>query len=534
MPTLQLNNPTEKCRRWIAMAFIFLALWAIASAGWCNETSVPAEVQFLSRVEVPGSLGDITLPSFSDLIDGAGKYYTLTITTQAQLQKSGYSFRVIDAYLPGTRYLIALERRPGARMRAALETSVLYDDGRHIIVKESPGLADVLAEMGFALTLMSETPMIFTPTALYPSAKELVKDAFVPDPLVSEMIGRVTQDAVNSSISGLSGETPVMVGASPYTITTRYNYSGIPLEKATQYVFEQLQGMGMSTSFQSWSYASISGRNVVGEIRGTSLPEEIVLLTAHIDDTSNGPLAPGADDNASGCAALLAAADSMSQYRFQRTIRFVFFTGEEAGLYGSYSYANAVTGQNIVAVLNLDMIAYSTQTAPVQRLHTRAPGNPGYPADMAIANTFVDVVNNYGIAASLQPTITSDGETASDHYSFWRKGFAAILAIEDDYNNFNPYYHTLSDKLEYLNLAYCTAQVKASVGTGAHLARLFVQEKGDVNSDGKVDLLDAILCLQVLSGMIPDKISPSADVNGDGKIGTTEAIYVIQKVAELQ
>ena len=465
------TKPTNKSRPWLSVVFIFLALWVMAPSGWANEATAPAGVQVLARVEVPGSLGDLNLPVFSDQIDGARKHYALAIATQAQLQMAGVSFRVIDEYLPGTRYLIALERRDGARTRAALATTVLYDDGRRIIVKESPGLADALAEMGFALKLMSETPMILAPTALEPRVKKLMEFAFTPDPLVSQMIGKVTQGAVNSNISGLSGESPVTVDGTPHTITTRYTNSGTPLHKATQYIFEQLQGMGLNTSFQSWTYASLAGRNVVGELRGASLPDEIVLLTAHLDDLPTTGTAPGADDNGSGSAALLTAANIMSRYRFQRTIRFIFFTGEEQGLHGSASYAGSVASQKIVAVLNLDMIAYSTQTAPVQRLHTRAPANPGYAADLTIANTFVDVVNNYGIAGNLQPTITSDGETASDHSSFWDKGFAAILAIEDDYSNFNPNYHTSSDKLQYLNLAYCTAHVKASVGTGAHLAR---------------------------------------------------------------
>lgn len=452
------------------MAFIFCALWGMASTSWANEATAPAEVKVLARVEVPGSLGDLKLPVFSDLIDGAGKYYALTIATQSQLQMAGVSFRTIDEYLPGTRYLIALERRPGARMQAALETTILYDDGHRIIVKELPGLADALAELGFALTLMSETPMILAPTALEPPAKKLMKFAFIPDPVVSQMIGKVTQDAVNSSISGLSGESPVTVEGTPYVITTRYTNSGTPLQKATQYVFEQLQGMGLNASFQSWTHAPLAGRNVVGELRGASLPDEIVLLTAHLDNLPSTGAAPGADDNGSGSAALLTAANIMSRYRFQRTIRFVFFTGEEQGLLGSASYAKSVASQKIVAVLNLDMIAYSIQTTPVQRLHTRTPANPGYAADLTIANTFVDVVNNYGIAGSLQPTITSDGESASDHSSFWNKGFAAILAMEDYPTNFNPHYHTSLDKLQYLNLAYCTAHVKASVGTGAHLA----------------------------------------------------------------
>jgi hypothetical protein len=465
------TNPIEKSKRWIAMAFVFLTLWVMAPAGLGKDPAAPAGLQVLARVEVPGSLGDIALPVFCDLIDGAGRYYALVIATQEDLKTAGVDFRVIDEYLPGTRYLIALERRPGARKQAAPAVRVLYDDGLRIIVKESLGLADTLGEMGFALKLMSETPIILTPTAPEPRARELMGFVFTPDPLVSQMIGMVSQDTVNSYISGLSGESPVTVEGAPYTIATRHTNSGTPLQKATQYVFERLQQLGLNTSFQDWSHGSSAGRNVVGELRGANLSDEIVLLTAHLDNLpSSSRASPGADDNASGSAALLMAADIMSRYRFQRTIRFVFFTGEEQGLYGSARYASSEAGRKIVAVLNLDMIAYNTQSAPKQRLHTRAPANPGYSADRAIANTFIDVVNNYGMAGSLQPIITSDGDTGSDHSSFWDKGFAAIMVIEDDWNNFNPYYHTASDKLQYLNLAYCTVHVKAAVGTGAHLA----------------------------------------------------------------
>jgi hypothetical protein len=57
--------------------------------------------------------------------------------------------------------------------------------------------------------------------------------------------------------------------------------------------------------------------------------------------------------------------------------------------------------------------------------------------------------------------------------------------------------------------------------------------RGDINGDGNVDLADAILCLQVLSGLSPNNINPIADVNGDGKIGMAEAIYALRKAAGL-
>ena len=58
-----------------------------------------------------------------------------------------------------------------------------------------------------------------------------------------------------------------------------------------------------------------------------------------------------------------------------------------------------------------------------------------------------------------------------------------------------------------------------------------LQKACDVNGDGHVDLADAIICLQVLSGIVPDNINPAADVNGDGKIGLAEAISALQAVA---
>src|SRR5690606_1946621 len=67
---------------------------------------------------------------------------------------------------------------------------------------------------------------------------------------------------------------------------------------------------------------------------------EIVLMTAHMDSTSpqRATNAPGAEDNASGIAALMEAARLFRYYKFDRTIKLIFFTGEEQGLWGSEEY----------------------------------------------------------------------------------------------------------------------------------------------------------------------------------------------------
>ena len=162
---------TRQTRRWLGIACIFFALWGMVPVGLAEQFPASAGFQVLARVEVPGSLKDLDLPVYADLVDGAGKYYVLVIAPPDHLHKAGVAFQALDEYLPGTRYLIARERRPGARLRVALETSVLHDDGRQIILRDAPGLGEVLAEMGFALKLMSETPIIFTPPLSSPEPK---------------------------------------------------------------------------------------------------------------------------------------------------------------------------------------------------------------------------------------------------------------------------------------------------------------------------------------------------------------------------
>jgi hypothetical protein len=230
-----------------------------------------------------------------------------------------------------------------------------------------------------------------------------------------------------------------------------------------------LQSLGLEVGYHIWQSPK---RNVVAEKRGTTHPAEIVLVTAHLDCVPSSGRAPGADDNASGSVGVMLAAKIMKDYSFGRTVRFIFFTGEEQGLLGSYQYAKKVAdaGENIVAVLNLDMIGWDKVGGPVLRLHTRTASNPGHAGDKAIANTFIDVVNLYGLNTGLAPLIDADGISASDHASFWGRGFSGILAIEDDEDDFNDYYHTASDKLDKLNLPYFTHFVKASLGTAAHLA----------------------------------------------------------------
>lgn len=435
----------------------------------------PSSLTALARVDAPGSIADIDLPVHSDLLDGQGVYYALVLASPERLSASGLAHVVLDLAPAGTRYLLGVKRDPAAVREVPDTIPVLYDDGRRIVVRDAPGRTAALTRLGFFPRLLSQAPIDF---ARPEPRAGLARTVLAKNAQVEAMLGKVTQEAFSRVISSLSGETAVTVEGESYTIATRHTSSGAPIAKATAYVHERLTALGLTASYHEWTSGSYSGRNVIGEIAGTSKPAEIVLMAAHLDsinDKTDNPAdpAPGADDDASGCAALLVAAAGMKDVRFERTVRFVFTTGEENGILGSAAYAKKLKdeGQNVVGVVNLDMIAYSTQATPTQNLHTRVASNPGYQSDLAIANLFISVVNTYGLSGNLSPVILSESNDQGDQYSFWEKDYPAIMAIEDD-NNFNPNYHCKlnMDALQYLNVGYGAANAKASLGTAAHLA----------------------------------------------------------------
>jgi Zn-dependent M28 family amino/carboxypeptidase len=125
----------------------------------------------------------------------------------------------------------------------------------------------------------------------------------------------------------------------------------------------------------------------------------------------------------------------------------------------------AANGENIAGVLNVDMIGYNSDSAPIIDLHARS----WLPDSVALANLFNDVVTAYEL--DLTPHILVDYALGnySDNKSFWDQGFAAILAIEDD-DDFTPYYHTTNDRLSTLDLTYFAEAVKAAVATTVHMS----------------------------------------------------------------
>lgn len=319
-----------------------------------------------------------------------------------------------------------------------------------------------------------------TPTAPTPVPTRRITPKHSPTPLTLELerlpqveaiLAAIQPQTVADLLAGLTGEAQVTVGGERVTLRNRNTLSEEDIELAPRYVFELFSDMGYAPIYQDWQsdFLDIWGRNVIAELRGAVKPDELVLITAHLDNMPEEETAPGADDNASGCAAVLLAAKTLADFRFERTLRFVLFTGEEQGLLGSEAYAIDLLkeGAHVVAVINLDMIGYDSDDNGAMDIYTREPTTPGHELDQSIASTFVQVIAAYELG--LKAEIISYSLGASDNWSFWTYGIPAILAIED-FEDFNDDYHEVEDNIANLNLPYLTRFIQAAAGTLAHLA----------------------------------------------------------------
>ena len=135
------------------------------------------------------------------------------------------------------------------------------------------------------------------------------------------------------------------------------------LDAAADYIEETLQSRGYAVSSQVYTVQGTSVRNLEAVHGGTSLAEEIVLIGAHYDTVSGSP---GANDNASGVAALIEIARLLAANQLARSVRFVAFVNEEPPFFytwkmGSHRYDRRAHElvHNITAMLALETIGYN-------------------------------------------------------------------------------------------------------------------------------------------------------------------------------
>jgi hypothetical protein len=278
---------------------------------------------------------------------------------------------------------------------------------------------------------------------------------------VASLMNNVVADSLYRFERQLCGDTSCIIAGTSYTIPTRH-YSKQGNVKAAEYILERFQSFGLTSSYQTITSTLV---NVLGKKTGTRFPNQYVIICAHYDNMPSTTTAPGADDNATGTAAVIEAARSLKNVSFPYTILFAAWDEEERGLYGSKAYADTARrkGDSIIAVLNFDMIGYDSNNNGALDINTNTASTP-------LANDFNQCVLLY--QPTLVPQITTSLNGGSDHQSFQQKNYMAILSIEDN-SDFTPYYHTVNDTYASLNKPYFLKMVKAGVAALVTLAGNF-------------------------------------------------------------
>lgn len=229
-------------------------------------------------------------------------------------------------------------------------------------------------------------------------------------------------------------------------------------------------------------FAGDTATNLIAEKPGSKYPDEIVIVGAHYDTV---PGSPGANDNASAVAVMLALAEWFADRPQARTLRFVAFANEEPPFYlgedmGSYAYARQrrEAGEAILAMMALDGLGHFSTEAGSQQFP--APGlGLAYP-DRADFIAFVTRMRDRPLLHRALGTfrqnasIPSEGAALpsiipgvgwSDHWSFWQHGYPAFL-VTDTLPYRDPHYHSpldTPDRLDYLGMARVAEGLKAVV-----------------------------------------------------------------------
>jgi Zn-dependent M28 family amino/carboxypeptidase len=253
------------------------------------------------------------------------------------------------------------------------------------------------------------------------------------------------------------------------------------LEQAAEYTRGYLKGLGYRVEEQVYRMEDRDYRNLIAVKPGGSAAQEVIVVGAHYDTVAG---TPGADDNASGVAGLLELARLCQGTDFKRTIKFVAFSLEEPPVFrspymGSRVYAQRAheAGEDVVAMLCLESIGY----------YSGEEGSQGFPLPLMglfypSRGNFVAVVGNFSsrrlvqrVARGLKqgckvpvemligPSLVP-GVDFSDHASFWREGYPAVMITDSAFCR-NPHYHMPTDMIDTLDFGSLAEVVKGLLHT---------------------------------------------------------------------
>lgn len=281
---------------------------------------------------------------------------------------------------------------------------------------------------------------------------------------IQEVIGGVDGNRIMTTISDLEA------------FGTRAFYLN-QSEDAATYVFDRFSQLGLEVEYQDFMAGTHESRNVVATQRGSLDSEVQFLVGAHYDSENmmatsllegESLAAPGADDDASGVAAMIEIATVLSGLELNYSVKFVAFGAEEAG----YDQSGGIKGSRHFVESEVSKEATYAGTAILDMIGYRGSAeNHGIlivNEHNSLASATLSAASLYDLNISL--SIMIDPSAAySDHYSFWTAGYPSMLVSEalsetGSPYEFNPNYHTQDDTIDKLSAEQMTVISKALLG----------------------------------------------------------------------
>ncbi len=252
------------------------------------------------------------------------------------------------------------------------------------------------------------------------------------------------------------------------------------LERAARFIAARLTAAGLKPELQTFMVGSSQYFNVSAVV-GSGNRKRIVV-GAHYDVYGENP---GADDNASGVAALLQIASKLASQSLPIDVEIVAFALEEPPYFGSENMGSshhartlARSGTQVVVMFSLEMLGYysdapDSQKYPQPHLANYFSTTGNYVAVLGLSDDaqILEQIRAAMSAATDLKAFTLSGPpdfpgiSQSDHFNYWRQGFPAVL-VSDTANFRNPHYHQDSDKpetLDYVRLQKAADAVHAAV-----------------------------------------------------------------------
>lgn len=279
----------------------------------------------------------------------------------------------------------------------------------------------------------------------------------------AELVGSLDPGRMTETISTLQG-----FGSREFHLESA--------RQAAEFLHDSFEGMGIDVEHQYFMVDDTQVSNVVATIPGTEDGAGRYLFGAHYDSENSGAhdlstaenlSAPGADDDASGVAAVLEMARVLKGAGLPWTVVFVMFGAEEYGYDNSggckgseyFTEAEVALGHNYSGTAVLDMVGYRAGGENRAVLVVDGDGD-------VLAESTVDAVDTFDIQLSLE-LLVRPMITFSDHASFWAHGIPSMLVIEEldeDYFPVNPAYHTGLDTIDILAMDQVEAVAEALLG----------------------------------------------------------------------